>query len=61
MLMKNKKSLPLIMVHDVDYAYSNGTVALKKVSLNIKKGELIAIMGQNGAGKTTLIRTLNGL
>jgi len=59
--MKNKKSLPLIMVHDVDYAYSNGTVALKKVSLNIKKGELIAIMGQNGAGKTTLIRTLNGL
>jgi energy-coupling factor transport system ATP-binding protein len=59
--MKNKNSLPLIMVHDVDYVYSNGTVALKQVSLNIKKGEFIAIMGQNGAGKTTLIRTFNGL
>ncbi len=59
--MQDKNSLPLIMVHDVDYVYSNGTIALKRVSLNIKKGEFIAIMGQNGAGKTTLIRTFNGL
>ena len=59
--MQDKNSLPLIMVHDVDYVYSNGTIALKQVSLNIKKGEFIAIMGQNGAGKTTLIRTFNGL
>jgi len=59
--MKDKNSPPLIMIHDVDYVYSNGTIALKQVSLNIKKGEFIAIMGQNGAGKTTLIRTFNGL
>jgi energy-coupling factor transport system ATP-binding protein len=59
--MKDKNSHPLIMIHDVDYVYSNGTIALKQVSLNIKKGEFIAIMGQNGAGKTTLIRTFNGL
>ncbi len=59
--MKDKNSYPLIMVHDVDYVYSNGTIALKQVSLNIKKGEFVAIMGQNGAGKTTLIRTFNGL
>jgi energy-coupling factor transport system ATP-binding protein len=49
------------MIHDVDFVYSNGTVALEQVSLNVKQGEFIAIMGQNGAGKTTLIRTLNGL
>jgi energy-coupling factor transport system ATP-binding protein len=59
--MDDKKSRPLIMVRNVDYAYSNGTIALKQVSLNINKGEFIAIMGQNGAGKTTLIRTFNGL
>jgi energy-coupling factor transport system ATP-binding protein len=59
--MKSKNTLPLIMVHDVDYVYSDGTVALNQVSLNIKKGEFVAIMGQNGAGKTTLIRTFNGL
>lgn len=45
----------------MNYTYSNGTVALRSISLNIQKGELIAIMGKNGAGKTTLIRTLNGL
>jgi len=59
--MMDENSHPLIMVHDIDYVYSNGTIALKQVSLNIKKGEFIAIMGQNGAGKTTLIRTFNGL
>ena len=59
--MKDKDLLSLIMVRDFDYAYSNGTIALKQISLNIKKGEFIAIMGQNGAGKTTLIRTFNGL
>ncbi len=59
--MKDKNSLPLIMVNDVDYAYSNGTVALNQISLNINHGEFLAIMGQNGAGKTTLIRTFNGL
>jgi len=59
--MKENNSFPLLMMHDVEYVYSNGTVALKKVSLNINKGDFVAIMGQNGAGKTTLIRTINGL
>ena len=53
--------LPLIMINNVDFTYPNGTVALKKINLNIYKGEIIGIMGMNGAGKTTLIRTLNGL
>lgn len=52
---------PFILMKDVDYAYPNGTVALKRINLTIYKGELVGIMGKNGAGKTTLIRTLNGL
>jgi len=48
-------------MRNVDFIYSNGTVALKRINLSIDKGEFVAIMGQNGAGKTTLIRTLNGL
>ena len=51
----------MIFIHDIRYAYPNGTVALNNISLRIEKGEFVAIMGQNGAGKTTLIRTLNGL
>ena len=57
--MTEKK--PLILINDVDYAYPNGTVALKGINLTIYEGELVGIMGKNGAGKTTLIRTLNGL
>lgn len=59
--MRFSKSFPIISMKNVDYFYPNGTHALSNVSLNINKGELIAIMGQNGAGKTTLIRMLNGL
>ncbi len=35
--------------------------ALKSVSLELKEGEIIGILGENGAGKTTLIKTLVGL
>ena len=48
-------------MNNIDYIYPNGTHALNGISLNIQKGEFLAIMGQNGAGKTTLIRLLNGL
>ena len=51
----------MIRLENVNYEYPNGTIALRDINLNIKKGELLAIMGQNGAGKTTLIRLLNGL
>ncbi|MFX1397042.1 MAG: energy-coupling factor ABC transporter ATP-binding protein [Promethearchaeota archaeon] len=52
---------PIVHMKDVEYVYSNGTVALQAINLSISKGELLAIMGKNGAGKTTLIRSLNGL
>jgi energy-coupling factor transport system ATP-binding protein len=50
-----------IFVEDVYFSYINGIEALKGVSISIKDGEFIAIMGQNGAGKTTLVKHFNGL
>jgi len=51
----------MIEVKDAFFAYPNGIEALSRVSLTIRNGEFVAIMGQNGAGKTTLVKLFNGL
>ena len=51
----------MIEIEDVYFKYPGGVEALKGVTLTIKEGEFVAIMGQNGAGKTTLVKHFNGL
>jgi ribose transport system ATP-binding protein len=38
-----------------------GTQALRSVSLNVSRGEIVALLGENGAGKSTLIKVLGGI
>jgi ATP-binding cassette subfamily B protein len=48
-----------IEFRDVTFTYPGGTApAVQHLSLKIKKGELIALVGENGAGKSTLIKLL---
>lgn len=44
---------------DVSFAYKEDEWVLKNVSLNIQKGETVAIVGATGAGKSTIINLLN--
>ena len=51
-----------IRFEDVSFSYeSSSDAALKNVSLHIKQGESLAIVGENGSGKTTLIKLLSRL
>lgn len=52
---------PIITVENLTHVYPNGVEALCGVSIEICKGEYLAIVGQNGSGKTTLAKHLNGL
>ena len=51
-----------ITVRNVKFHYPGSeTLVLKGLSLDIKRGQHVAIVGENGAGKTTLVKLLTGL
>lgn len=50
----------MLKVNQIDVFYGN-IHALKGVSLEVHKGEIVTLIGANGAGKSTLLKTLSGL
>ncbi len=51
----------IVSVQEISYAYEGGRTALESVSLTVRRGDFLALIGQNGSGKTTLAKQLNGL
>ena len=51
----------VISVRNLSKTYASGFQALKKVDLEIRRGEIFGLLGPNGAGKTTLIGVVCGL
>ncbi len=51
---------PLLAVENLDVAY-DAVQVLWSVSLEVRPGEMVALIGSNGAGKTTLLRAISGV
>ena len=50
----------MLTVRNLDAGYGSLNV-LRRISLHVKAGEIVTIIGANGAGKTTLLKTIAGL
>jgi len=55
------KSSDIITVDRISKTFSNGVVALSDFSANIRRSEVVVVIGPSGSGKSTFLRCLNGL
>ena len=56
----NAQSQNILELEDV-HTYYGSIQALKGISLEVKSGEIVTLIGANGAGKSTTLRSINGL
>lgn len=55
------QNIPAIRFENITKRFGNKVVANKHVTMDIQKGEIMALLGENGSGKTTLMNMLSGI
>jgi len=51
----------MLLLNNISVVYSDVIQVLKGVSLTIRKGQIVSLLGSNGAGKTTTLKAISGL
>lgn len=51
----------LLLINNISVVYSDVMQVLKGVSLTVRRGQIVSLLGSNGAGKTTTLRAVSGL
>ena len=59
-LQNDPGNIPVLQVRNVDVSYGNLQV-LFDVGFDVRKGEVLALLGTNGAGKSTILKAISGL
>lgn len=49
-----------LLVSDLSVIYRNGAIGVERASIEVKPGEIVAVLGRNGAGKTSLLTGIAG-
>ncbi len=52
---------PLLQLNNIEVIYDKVILVLKGLSLEVHKGQIVALLGANGAGKTTTLKAISGL
>lgn len=52
---------PLVRLADVDKVFTNGTVAVRRLNLEVGAGQFVSLLGPSGCGKSTVLRMVAGL
>jgi len=56
-----RKKLDMLNVNNIEVIYDDVILVLKGLSLEVKEGQIVALLGANGAGKTTTLKAISGL
>jgi NitT/TauT family transport system ATP-binding protein len=57
----SRSGTPIVTMRNVSKLFSNGTLALKDMSMDVRRGEFLSLLGPSGCGKSTALRIIAGL